>query len=125
MDVETGHAVADVRIAQRQRQADIAEADDPDGCGLLLELLDHFGCHHKALKLSPVAGGGDHPTSPRTRSASLSDRKSVVEGKSVSVRVDLGGRRSIKNKKQINNRTTSTICPSLYINYKYINIKET
>src|SRR3546814_9777286 len=74
MDVETEHAVADVRIAQRQRQADIAEADDPDGCGLLLELLDHFGCHHKALKLSPVAGGGDHPTSPRTRSASLSSR---------------------------------------------------
>src|SRR3546814_17823523 len=27
------------------------------------------------------------------------DRKSVVEGTSVSVRVDLGGRRSIKNKK--------------------------
>src|SRR3546814_11161131 len=27
------------------------------------------------------------------------DRKSVEEGKSVSVRVDLGGRRSIKNKK--------------------------
>src|SRR3546814_13669667 len=29
----------------------------------------------------------------------LSDRKSVVEGKSVSVRVDLGGRRVIKKKK--------------------------
>src|SRR3546814_11773470 len=28
------------------------------------------------------------------------DRKSVVEGKSVSVRVDLGGRRSIKKKKK-------------------------
>src|SRR3546814_11747206 len=28
------------------------------------------------------------------------DRKSVVEGKSVSVRVDLGGRRIIKNKKK-------------------------
>src|SRR3546814_11276879 len=28
------------------------------------------------------------------------DRKSVVEGKSVSVRVDLGGRRIIKKKKQ-------------------------
>src|SRR3546814_12908115 len=28
------------------------------------------------------------------------DRKSVVEGKSVSVRVDLGGRRSIKKKKE-------------------------
>src|SRR3546814_17286530 len=29
------------------------------------------------------------------------DRKSVVSGKSVSVRVDLGGRRSIKKKKKI------------------------
>src|SRR3546814_3428447 len=29
------------------------------------------------------------------------DRKSVVEGKSVSVRVDLGGRRIINNKKRI------------------------
>src|SRR3546814_20240080 len=31
--------------------------------------------------------------------AALEDRKSVVLGKSVSVRVDLGGRRSIKKKK--------------------------
>src|SRR3546814_16398491 len=30
------------------------------------------------------------------------DRKSVVEGKSVSVRVDLGGRRIIKKKKKAN-----------------------
>src|SRR3546814_16338342 len=30
----------------------------------------------------------------------LEDRKSVVSGKSVSVRVDLGGRRIIKNKKK-------------------------
>src|SRR3546814_11440910 len=30
----------------------------------------------------------------------LADRKSVVEGKSVSVRVDLGGRRTIKKKKR-------------------------
>src|SRR3546814_16977876 len=35
------------------------------------------------------------------------DRKSVVWGKSVSVRVDLGGRRIIKNKKQ-SRRETST-----------------
>src|SRR3546814_14304965 len=32
----------------------------------------------------------------------LRDRKSVVQGKSVSVRVDLGGRRSIKKKRQDN-----------------------
>src|SRR3546814_19798167 len=34
---------------------------------------------------------------------SVVDRKSVVEGKSVSVRVDLGGRRIMKKKKQTNN----------------------
>src|SRR3546814_17282217 len=33
-----------------------------------------------------------------------SDRKSVVEGKRVSVRVDLGGRRLINKKKTINTR---------------------
>src|SRR3546814_20863171 len=37
--------------------------------------------------------------------AAFEDRKSVVQGKSVSVRVDLGGRRIITNKKH----TTSTI----------------
>src|SRR3546814_14201427 len=37
-------------------------------------------------------------------SAMVIDRKSVVEGKSVSVRVDLGGRRIIKKKKQITNK---------------------
>src|SRR3546814_20448415 len=36
---------------------------------------------------------------PPRRRRGLSDRKSVVSGKSVSVRVDLGGRRIIKNKK--------------------------
>src|SRR3546814_18065783 len=35
------------------------------------------------------------------------DRKSVVEGKSVSVRVDLGGRRNIKKKLSTNTSTTS------------------
>src|SRR3546814_20913530 len=36
----------------------------------------------------------------RTHTAS-EDRKSVVQGKSVSVRVDLGGRRSLKNKQTV------------------------
>src|SRR3546814_15911166 len=39
-----------------------------------------------------------------TRTATRQDRKSVVEGKSVSVRVDLGGRRIIKKKIQSKNR---------------------
>src|SRR3546814_14351776 len=37
---------------------------------------------------------------PPTRTRKWIDRKSVVEGKSVSVRVDLGGRRIIKKKKK-------------------------
>src|SRR3546814_11495302 len=37
------------------------------------------------------------------------DRKSVVEGKSVSVRVDLGGRRIIKKKKNNIKQRTHTI----------------
>src|SRR3546814_12879314 len=36
--------------------------------------------------------------------ARLANRKSVVEGKSVSVRVDLGGRRIIKKKKNTTNK---------------------
>src|SRR3546814_20928672 len=40
--------------------------------------------------------------------AEILDRKSVVEGKSVSVRVSLGGRRMIK-KKPINNIRRSTV----------------
>src|SRR3546814_14344485 len=37
---------------------------------------------------------------PPSSSATIKDRKSVVEGKSVSVRVDLGGRRILKKKKE-------------------------
>src|SRR3546814_18025071 len=42
------------------------------------------------------------------RSACFGDRKSVVEGKSVSVRVDMGGRRNIKKKKnKIDHKVTT------------------
>src|SRR3546814_14046375 len=40
------------------------------------------------------------------------DRKSVVEGKSVSVRVDLGGRRIIKNTSKIRHYYTYHVCHS-------------
>src|SRR3546814_17216042 len=43
---------------------------------------------------------GPAPSSQDAARAESLDRKSVVEGKSGSVRVDLGGRRSIKKKKQ-------------------------
>src|SRR3546814_12480860 len=46
--------------------------------------------------LHALAGLKDHGVV--TFQAEDEDRKSVVEGKSVSVRVDLGGRRIIKNK---------------------------
>src|SRR3546814_13062276 len=51
---------------------------------------------------SPPSPGRRHPC------VADRDRKSVVSGKSVSVRVDLGGRRIIKKKKhtKINNETT-------------------
>src|SRR3546814_16077736 len=48
------------------------------------------------LEVRPCAGRGDH----RRRRARRGDRKSVLKGKSVSVRVDLGGRRIIKTKKK-------------------------
>src|SRR3546814_20888783 len=54
------------------------------------------------------AGGGDYSVeaamSKVFASEAVQDRKSVVKGKSVSVRVDLGGRRNIKKKnKNIDN----------------------
>src|SRR3546814_18796477 len=42
------------------------------------------------------------PASRHNPAFALLDRKSVVEGKSVSVRVDLGGRRILKKKKKKN-----------------------
>src|SRR3546814_19399071 len=53
-------------------------------------------------------GHGLTPASVRSLSISAlfdADRKSVVEGKSVSVRVDLGGRRLFKKKQQRPNNT--------------------
>src|SRR3546814_14572651 len=52
-----------------------------------------------------LAGASDAQRAQALRSAAHAlrdgeDRKSVVEGKSVSVRVDPGGRRNIKQKKQ-------------------------
>src|SRR3546814_11031042 len=41
------------------------------------------------------------------------DRKSVVQGKSVSVRVDLCGRRIIKKKQHLMSETDSQLCPQI------------
>src|SRR3546814_18469251 len=61
-------------------------------------------CHQRN-----AATGGTAPRRPATRarrvpstpSPTERDRKSVVQGKRVSVRVDLGGRRNIKKKNKI------------------------
>src|SRR3546814_11811422 len=47
----------------------------------------------------PITGAGLIAPAERARQRDRQDRKSVVSGKSVSVRVDLGGRRIIKKKK--------------------------
>src|SRR3546814_8083300 len=66
----------------------------------------HAGRHTRAACLvrHRLAGGADGAgIAARTCARHASDRKSVVSGKSVSVRVELGGRRIIKKK-----RTTTT-----------------
>src|SRR3546814_13973795 len=76
--------------------------DAPEGAAL----ATRRGPGHGSCWLSPREGAGSCP--PETRRAGCAsatrgaarDRKSVVKGKSVSVRVDLGGRRIIKKKTQ-------------------------
>src|SRR3546814_12579567 len=60
-----------------------------------LAIADHSPPSPAAFCASPSA----RRSSPALYQAPAIDRKSVVSGKSVSVRVDLGGRRIIKKKK--------------------------
>src|SRR3546814_18353151 len=53
---------------------------------------------HREPQISPVNCPGQNYAATLGGTAQI-DRKSVVSGKSVSVRVDLGGRRIIKKKK--------------------------
>src|SRR3546814_12926885 len=61
-----------------------------------------------ARRRSGAAGGLSSLISGGAAPAWRRDRKSVVEGKSVSVRVDLGGRRYIKKKKHMIRKNHST-----------------
>src|SRR3546814_5950755 len=56
------------------------------------QVLRHFGVKPEAAEALQPLG--------QQRGVVVADRKSVVEGKRVSVRVDLGGRRIIKKKKK-------------------------
>src|SRR3546814_19980363 len=55
-----------------------------------------------ACAAAPAARRDTRPDGSWRSGTVAADRKSVVEGKSVSVRVDLGGRRIIKKKKKEN-----------------------
>src|SRR3546814_20841098 len=65
-----------------------------------------------AADMRPVLAGDRGNILPHL----LQDRESVVEGKGVSVRVDSGGRRNIKNKKH------SVILPDVSTILRYISI---
>src|SRR3546814_14173249 len=56
--------------------------------------------HRQAIALLGVFGHPDIERLARPAAIGRVDRKSVVYGKMVAVRVDLGGRRIIKNKKK-------------------------
>src|SRR3546814_17522672 len=84
-----------------------------DGIGVFFQpveqLVQHFclvlgrsRLEQGELLLEPLEG--DHPHAEVV--SPLADRKSVVSGKSVSVRVDLGGRRIIKKKKKKKEKIT-------------------
>src|SRR3546814_10972498 len=57
------------------------------------------------LRRAGDEAGGDARTADAATDQRERERKSVVEGKSVSVRVDIGGRRLIKKKKDITHNT--------------------
>src|SRR3546814_18274518 len=61
------------------------------------DITDRFGIQGKAVFVSGLGDFYVFPGVSRHR-----DRKSVVQGKSVAVRVELGGRRIIKKKTQTN-----------------------
>src|SRR3546814_17301747 len=63
-----------------------------------------LGRHVEMLFKAGLVEGTPHASSGRP----YTDRKSVVSGKSVSVRVDLGGRRIIKKKKTEKNQHSIT-----------------
>src|SRR3546814_12455631 len=92
-------------LGQRQKvlAQNIANADTPDYVphDLKPQEFRRMVERQAAATLQPAA------TRPGPiQTSSLRDRKSVVEGKSVYVRVDLGGSRTIKKQKNQDNRQT-------------------
>src|SRR3546814_11077437 len=69
--------------------------------------IDHTRGAPSPLNPTPIPRAGRFPYNRRRNFAGLmrGDRKSVVEGRRVSVRVEFGGRRSLKKKKIIKDNT--------------------
>src|SRR3546814_11038284 len=88
---------SDLRTEHRRRHGitnALAGGDDPAN-GMPADLRRRRRDHHEQrIREETRLGHSGESSGPGDE-----DRKSVVEGKSVSVRVDLGGRRIIKKKK--------------------------
>src|SRR3546814_16673482 len=67
-----------------------------------------LGLTHSDGGMGSWQGSGATPAATVQAIVNARDRKSVVEGKRVSVRVDLGGRRTIQTKNNQNNTTFRT-----------------
>src|SRR3546814_11038794 len=73
----------------------------------LIDSLTNKGLPQSAAKIAQQVLADAQQQDNRPNAIKAQDRKSVVEGKSVSVRVDLGGRRIIKKKKKRINKDTN------------------
>src|SRR3546814_15769642 len=110
----------DAAVRQRRlagADGEIEGNDRPEGQGVVPALAP---CAHRP-RPRPRNGGAASPHRQGSRASKAgrsdrvafgtgySDRKSVVSGKSVSVRVDLGGRRSIKKKTEAHHSIFRTV----------------
>src|SRR3546814_18378021 len=81
------HAAA---ILDRYQDAGVRLPGVPEvGVGREIAEIGFLGAHRATATFEEHVGGAEE----------LADRQGVVEGKSVTVRVDLGGRRNLKKKK--------------------------
>src|SRR3546814_17512989 len=87
-----GHEVMAVALAVGQGERRAVLVEGPGGEMVAEGLVGVHEADH--------GGAGHHGLGRRIAAGEAQARKSVVEGKSVAVRVDLGGRRSFKKKKQ-------------------------
>src|SRR3546814_16556960 len=94
------HHLADRRLRRRavaERDLHLEQLARDLGLGFLLELA----------KLLQLVAHREHGIDAGEAAGAPQDRKSVGEGKSVSVRVDLGGRRLLKKKNKNYTQTTN------------------